>query len=438
MALLPYRPRLAKDESISSFLHRLSNAYVLSIPDLLQSASVLNARETWHSGDTDLLKKENTLLRLSHLTGHSFQELRRASLASYEGLLSQKKLKEKQGPAWVLGTPQQRKVRGITITRGGTQFCPLCVAGENPYFRITWRFSFVAACPEHRIFLLDCCPNCAVRIYPCSTAAATKAEDLFHCRECKQDFRSLDAGLAVKHLPEAFADRLLRLQDLHLTILRLSQNVEIQNLPGYFRFFSSMLSLVIGDGYPNTQIMRLRRFLAARVQLEAPKSWRLDEPHESQFDFLTLDERVRYLLMVSVLVDPWPEHLASLHEDFNQIASRVSSNVLGSRFWLFHPKNDQFEIDEKYLLGSSLAHRFLQQLLSASPDEDLLNYEHLRWSHRVTNLSLDEYEFRHKEFRDALLPNEDPYLLPTFEFEMEKWNKSLRTLARNKEFSVRI
>jgi len=261
----------------------------------------------------------------------------------------------------------------------------------------------------------------------------------FHCRVCQYDFRKRAASWSPEQIPASIADRLLKLQELHLTLLRLSEKVESQNLPRYFTLFGSLLSLLIGDGFPNRQVSSLRRLLTERLHLAPSKDWHLDEPHENQFDFLSLDERVRYLMMTSILVDPWPDHLASLQQHFSEVAGRVKSTGLQFPFWRLGPSNYYLsKPKETYLLGSSLAHRFLQYILTVSPKVDLHKYEHLRCTNEVEPLLLNEDESRHQRFQECLTPGEDPYLLLVFEYELERWVRALQRLARDPHFNVRL
>jgi hypothetical protein len=142
--------------------------------------------------------------------------------------------------------------------------------------------------------------------------------------------------------------------------------------------------------------------------------------------------------MASMLVDPWPENLTFLREDFDQIAKHISPSTLRFPFWQHGPTIHQFKIEQKCLLGTSLAHRFLQQLLSVMPNVNLLNYEHLRWEHAVSQLSSEEYEFRNKQLCDALLSDEDPLLFVAFEVEMNKWAAALQKLVREKDFKLKL
>jgi hypothetical protein len=73
------------------------------------------------------------------------------------------------------------------------QFCPLCLAADPiPYFRLSWRLSFVTVCDGHRIPLWDCCPICngpldllaEFKRVPKGIGATTP-----FCRNCGSDLR---------------------------------------------------------------------------------------------------------------------------------------------------------------------------------------------------------------------------------------------------------
>lgn len=51
--------------------------------------------------------------------------------------------------------------RGYRATRRGSLYCPLCLTEDTtPHLRLTWRLSFLTACPQHGTLLLDACPAC--------------------------------------------------------------------------------------------------------------------------------------------------------------------------------------------------------------------------------------------------------------------------------------
>ena len=44
------------------------------------------------------------------------------------------------------------------------RYCPLCLQTTIPYYRLPWRFTMLAGCPQHGCLLLDRCSYCAAEI----------------------------------------------------------------------------------------------------------------------------------------------------------------------------------------------------------------------------------------------------------------------------------
>lgn len=62
---------------------------------------------------------------------------------------------------WLLPVGDSESAGKLT----GYQYCPECLSDGTPYFRRSWRFSFVVACVKHRRLLIDQCGRCGVAIH---------------------------------------------------------------------------------------------------------------------------------------------------------------------------------------------------------------------------------------------------------------------------------
>lgn len=72
----------------------------------------------------------------------------------------------------------------------GQQACPKCLASGAPYYRKSWRLSFLTGCHKHGIGLIDRCPNCGASISPLrSLGEAT----FCLCHQCRTDLRDAPA-----------------------------------------------------------------------------------------------------------------------------------------------------------------------------------------------------------------------------------------------------
>lgn len=64
------------------------------------------------------------------------------------------------------------------------RWCPVCFSeaidsGESPYHRLAWMLAGIKYCPQHRIRLIDRCPNCAMR--PVLTRAPKRCDACPYC-----------------------------------------------------------------------------------------------------------------------------------------------------------------------------------------------------------------------------------------------------------------
>ena len=152
--LWPARPFPFPGEIFTSWLVRIAWAHGLS-PQAFCDRVFGTGFQIWIR-DIDRQAPQWLLQHLSQHTGRSVWQLKRMSLALYEGRLFSRILwSGKQ--QWLLPLHIFHRTR-----RGfGTQFCPICLqVGKEPYFRRIWRLAIYTFCPSHGIMLHDRCPRC--------------------------------------------------------------------------------------------------------------------------------------------------------------------------------------------------------------------------------------------------------------------------------------
>lgn len=98
-------------------------------------------------------------------------------------------------PSWWL----RGRVAG-TNEKSGPMFCPVCLANDDkPFFRLHWRFGFVASCPIHCVEMLDRCPTCGDAVWPGGAGLPSRLSSAFvsfnHCWACGADLT--DTGIAT-------------------------------------------------------------------------------------------------------------------------------------------------------------------------------------------------------------------------------------------------
>jgi|GEM_PF-2398453 len=85
---------------------------------------------------------------------------------------------------WVSSISHKNRSR-----RSSFAFCPLCLAEDKiPYMRKSWRFSWVTACPVHKVLLREACPHCD---FPIHLSKHTLSSSNFrYCTSCHGDLSS--------------------------------------------------------------------------------------------------------------------------------------------------------------------------------------------------------------------------------------------------------
>jgi hypothetical protein len=152
--VLPIRPQPLQDELCSSWLLRLSTDCGTTLYALRRVISP-RLRLPIHDFDRSVGVQQLASIAKSTLTQQSVvrETLLRFHGADIDdgGWLEQ----------WLLpiggddgsGKPQ------------GYQYCPECLSDGTPYFRRSWRFSFVVVCTRHVRPLLDQCGRCGASIH---------------------------------------------------------------------------------------------------------------------------------------------------------------------------------------------------------------------------------------------------------------------------------
>lgn len=150
--LWPGRPKLLPDESFASWFTRIAAANGLRPIEMLR---ILQPGGDRNPRDLDRFADAHLLHRLAEKTRVEGDGLEWTTFARWAGMVFERddglnKL------AWLPPAGRQGGRRCY-----GQQVCPLCLSGDQqPYFRLTWRLSFVTVCPTHNCLLLDRCPSC--------------------------------------------------------------------------------------------------------------------------------------------------------------------------------------------------------------------------------------------------------------------------------------
>lgn len=163
------RPRPFAGEAFSSWILRIAAARGKLPFQVVEE--LVPGLQVWNR-DADLLAPAILRDRLVEATWVQRDQVDKLCLNSLEGVLDET----------IDGVNQSQHVRPLgtfhrTRRAHGQQYCPLCLAGEKPHFRLTWRLTLFPTCVGHGIVLLDACQTCDAPIVP-------HRGEMFACHEC--------------------------------------------------------------------------------------------------------------------------------------------------------------------------------------------------------------------------------------------------------------
>ncbi|WP_439022897.1 TniQ family protein [Agarivorans sp. QJM3NY_29] len=82
------------------------------------------------------------------------------------------------------------------------QYCPVCLREGIPYYRKSWRISFVTVCYQHQCRLLDCCHKCGAPVMVNANDSKDKFKvyngEFSACHSCGNDLRTAPCSRAKK------------------------------------------------------------------------------------------------------------------------------------------------------------------------------------------------------------------------------------------------
>jgi hypothetical protein len=188
--LLPIHFKPKEDELLSSWICRLALANGMNASSLCSlTLPPRYPTQVIRVEDLDTCVRSDILATLAEKTGTPKERIVATTFPAYEGFLFER-WSTRIGRQWTLPV---KCLRGKT--RYGLQYCPLCLATEEPYYRRAWRLAVITICSNHRVQLLDRCPKCAS---PISFHKATSnganfppSDRMTFCYSCKADLRKI-------------------------------------------------------------------------------------------------------------------------------------------------------------------------------------------------------------------------------------------------------
>lgn len=315
--LWPYRTKPRRDELFLSWLVRLSWGLGIKLQTL--TSQVLSAGTSFLSVDVDRRVREGLIDILSLRTGVSAEDIRAMALSAYG--LNLWTTEPGSGFFPWINTIARLKRRRFGY---GQQFCVRCLREDQvPYFRRSWRLSFLVACPVHQCFLRDCCGTCGA---PVEFHAGDFGRSLrfpsscpiVHCGTCSADFRSLQ-NMPSRDVPQHLFDFQRKL----LEALLRGHHTELPGAENYSNLFFSGLRMMAGTLVSRGQAGRLRERMlinAGEFDLQTPVTAK-----GPLFEGLRIGDRARVLELCASLVKDWPSCFVDSCQQ-----SRVSSSYISS------------------------------------------------------------------------------------------------------------
>lgn len=191
-AIWPFVPPLLDDEVISSWLVRCALKHGCE-PSTLTN-NVWPGYRIW-CNDPDRSLSAEYLDTLGRLSGMTTEALQASTLLPVHRSITGGTDFPHGVALWILclGTRNRRRC-------GGLQYCPLCFAEREPYYRIQSRLAWHTSCPIHKVTLLDRCESCHAPL--CPHLINPPREDIGYCHRCGE---MLSSALVEPALPNAAA-----------------------------------------------------------------------------------------------------------------------------------------------------------------------------------------------------------------------------------------
>lgn len=159
-SLWPIRVQPQPGELLSTWIVCLAHAHGLRVESAC--SALFGPRSTVWTRDIDRSISSTMLGRLGSVSGVDIDVLFGCTLNAFAGVISEEINHRGNSPGILpMGIYHRMRKRHFLM------YCPECLkADARPYYRSIWRLSFVTACAQHNLQLLDGCPRCAEPVMP--------------------------------------------------------------------------------------------------------------------------------------------------------------------------------------------------------------------------------------------------------------------------------
>lgn len=300
--MLPVHPRLKPGEALSSWIVRVARGNGLKLHTF--NRLVAPAHAMWNR-DIDNSASDALLQCLAKRTVESPECLRGATLQSYVGSLMA--YHNPNGLSkWVTPVGVYHRTR----RRFGQQYCPGCLATEEPYFRIGWRLAVMTICENHARLLADRCPRCGgpieVQRHDFTDRTRTSYEAFSTCPWCEADLCCV-ADLQADVTAEDIRVHSALLHAIEARRFTLGDGEDVDSVE-LFAALHQLMKLVARSG----DAARLRSVVEHELRLPAPSA---EYGQSKELEFESVQDRHHMLRLAYWLLDDWPQHLSFAAEE---------------------------------------------------------------------------------------------------------------------------
>lgn len=392
---LPARMNPLPDELLSSWLMRLAMAHGMKVHSL---CSVIFGDKTkiWNR-DIDKSVKSSTLEILSSRTEVRLLRVIQTTLADYEGIIY-----EDHNPngntAWIMPLGifhRQHQAFGL-------QMCPFCLSSdEEPYYRRRWRLSWITLCTEHRVVLLDKCPDCEepINFYRSELGQRNlyTAKSMTTCSFCGIEWTSNKIRQSCRSAEGDVVEFQTKLENAisngWIDILNESVIYPI----GFFNGCHHLL-LLIGAGNRGARFRReLSRLSGIELQTKV---------EARTFDHLSVDDRYQAMRALAWLLEDWSDRFVEVAINSRTWASSFLSDDDGILPFWYKSVISENLIRENFGVSEEEIHSALFILQSRDEYINLTKVRNLMQSRDILKSKLPEVKInvlkKMRDFNDQL------------------------------------
>lgn len=294
---LPIHPQPYPDELFTHWFYRLAHRNHLKTQTLADYA--FGRYSSFWARDQDKLASPRVIERLADMTGQDPDDIRRLTLAAYEG-----KVYANHNPRgntrWILPLGIYHR----TWRHFGLQYCPLCLFEDaEPYYRRAWRLAMTTVCEKHGVMMYDRCHRCGVPVMFFRNDLGHRSRHSFKlsakCHACGTDLSRAPAYGPLG--PDGQALAMLRALGNAIDMgwwWAGSETIPFGHL--YFDVLHALATL-LASGKGRKLLTEVERRLGTAAQQNWPPSPKIALEHRS------VEERHWLVLSALWLLQEWPE-----------------------------------------------------------------------------------------------------------------------------------